>query len=446
VAQGSRTGCRQADLTGGLTIGIGSRTVTTANAADTTSIAFSLPGIAELLSTRELAVPVFQRSYSWRPGEQVGDFWADLSSAFGQLGEYFLGTVVLATEGSGGRRTIIDGQQRLATTSLLLAAIRDELDKRGHGKAEIVERDYLAKETLTSEGKDARLLLNTDDNPYFRGIASGAGAPDTVVPSQQLLRLAYEFLCTQVAAVARAAGDQGDDRLLEWVAFLASRVRVGVIEVPTEADAYVIFETLNDRGADLTTADLLKNLLYGRAGKNLPAVRENWARMLGALDLTAAPAGLTAFLRHYWSSVHGSTREKDLYKAIKSKIDGPKKAEALAHELCKAATMYAAIGNPLDEWWSALGSGGRTDVEILARFNLAPNRPLLLAAMDKFTPAELKRLLRALVSWSVRGMILNTMNSGTTEERYCDAAVRIRAGIITKVAQLRTPASNGDTY
>lgn len=422
--------------------------MTTTPAGETTSIVFSLPGIAELLGARELTVPVYQRSYSWRRDQQVADFWSDLGNAFGLPGEYFLGTIVLATEGKGGRRTVIDGQQRLATTSLLLAAIRDELKGRGHNKAAIVERDYLAKETLTSDGKDPRLILNTDDDPYFRRIVSGEGAPESSVPSQKLLRSAYELLCENVSAVAAGAGTEADDRLLDWVSFLSERVRIGVIEVPTEADAYVIFETLNDRGADLTTADLLKNFLYGRAGKSLPAVRENWARVLGALDLTTADARLTAFLRHYWSSVYGSTREKDLYKAIKSKIDSQKTVATLSRDLAKSAAMYAAIGNPIDEWWTTLGSGARTDVEILARFNLAPNRPLLLAAMDKFPPTELKRLLRALVSWSVRGMILETMNSGTTEERYCEAAVDIRAGNITKVAQLRTKLATvvpGDT-
>jgi uncharacterized protein with ParB-like and HNH nuclease domain len=138
-----------------------------ADVADVTSINFDLPGIAELIATRELRVPVFQRSYSWRRDEQVADFWSDLLRAFGGNGEYFLGTIVLAAEGDDSKRTVIDGQQRLATASLLLAAIRDELRARGNSKFEIVERDYLAKETLESEGKEPRLILNTDDDPFF---------------------------------------------------------------------------------------------------------------------------------------------------------------------------------------------------------------------------------------------------------------------------------------
>ena len=90
--------------------------------------------------------------------------------------------------------------------------------------------------------------------------------------------------------------------------------------MPTESDAYVIFETLNDRGADLTIADLLKNYLYGRAQDKLEAVKKDWALALGALELTAADGKFVAFLRHYWSSLDGVTRERELYAAIQSKV------------------------------------------------------------------------------------------------------------------------------
>lgn len=61
---------------------------------------------------------------------------------------------------------------------------------------------------------------------------------------------------------------------MKLVTYLQDRARVGVIEVPTESDAYVIFETLNDRGADLTIANLLKNYLYGKAQDKLEAVKK----------------------------------------------------------------------------------------------------------------------------------------------------------------------------
>jgi hypothetical protein len=162
-------------------------------------------------------------------------------------------------------------------------------------------------------------------------------------------KLIFEALCyltEKIEDVANRAGGEGVDRLCSWVEFLGERARVGVIEVPTEADAYVIFETLNNRGADLTTADLLKNYLYSRADMNIDSVREHWARALGTLELTAADARFTAFLRHYWSSLHGLTREKDLYKEIKIQ-SRPKSAIALGSDgvIAQAGTSEAPSSN-----------------------------------------------------------------------------------------------------
>ncbi len=406
--------------------------------SDVTSIRFQLPGIAQLIESCELMVPMYQRSYSWnvKGDEQIPEYWTDLERAFGQKGEYFLGTVVLSLDGEGSRRTIIDGQQRLATTSLLLAAARDALIKLGSGKAQIVERDFLAKETLKSTGKNRRLQLNIDDDSYFGAIIADGqvGIPDRKLPSQGRIKDAFEYLSARVAEVSATGGEAV---LLEWVDFLRDRARIGAIEVPTESDAYVIFETLNDRGADLTTADLLKNYLYGRAGNKLANVKQSWALALGALELTAADAKFMTFLRHYWSSMHGVTREKDLYGEIKKSLTTNVEVADFAKKLADESGLYAAISNPGHEYWQKLGTGPRVDIEVLSRLNLLPNRPLILAAMGRFSNPEMKKLLRALVSWSVRATILGTINSGRVEEQYCIVAEKIRKGTIKTCAAAR---------
>ncbi|XVQ86798.1 DUF262 domain-containing protein [Microbispora siamensis] len=420
--------------------------VFSAQVADASSINFSLPGIAKLLAEHELRVPVYQRSYSWQQDEQVTDFWSDLERSFGSGGEYFLGTVVLTKDGDEGKRTIIDGQQRLATVSLLLAAIRDEFSKLGSEKKGIIQRDYLAKETLTSDGPEPRLELNPDDDEYFNKFITGqdfepfvlSGKPQFGRPSHKLLYEAYKYLADKIAKNAEAAGSTATELLARWVSFLHNRARIGVIEVASEADAYVIFETLNNRGADLTTADLLKNYLYGRAGNNLDKVRHRWIEALSTLELTAADRKFTAFLRSYWSSYNGVTREKDLYKAIREDVSNASKAVKFSENLAEAASYYAALDNPShDLWGSQLGSAGQDNIALLADFDLSPNKPLMLAAMKHFSSDEVRKLLRALVGWSVRGMILNNMNSGSIEKEYCRVAVEIRHGRISTTQEVR---------
>ncbi|MFC9084507.1 DUF262 domain-containing protein, partial [Streptomyces sp. NPDC057062] len=192
--------------------------------ATPTSIKFQLVGVAELIEMQEMRVPVYQRSYRWRPDAEVSQYWSDLLHAFGETDEYLLGTVVLTTEGDGARKTIIDGQQRIVTTSLLLAAIRDHLKERGNEKYSVIERDYLAKETLHSEGKDPRLVLNPEDDSVFSSIVSGdadPGASDNKAPA---VMKAYSFLSEAMGAVADSVGNEGEKRLLQWANFLRERV------------------------------------------------------------------------------------------------------------------------------------------------------------------------------------------------------------------------------
>jgi len=87
-------------------------------------ISTSVFGIGHLLSDRQLAIPDYQRSYSWAQDE-VAELWDDIAKAMHTGSkEYFLGSVVTTTT-SSRRQQVIDGQQRLATVTLLYAAMRD---------------------------------------------------------------------------------------------------------------------------------------------------------------------------------------------------------------------------------------------------------------------------------------------------------------------------------
>jgi uncharacterized protein with ParB-like and HNH nuclease domain len=91
-----------------------------------TQLNANLDGIAHTLRDRRLTVPRYQRSYAWGE-EQIVTFWEDLRSAlFSSTPSYFLGTIVLSSEVNTRGNIIIDGQQRLATAAVLLAAIRDQ--------------------------------------------------------------------------------------------------------------------------------------------------------------------------------------------------------------------------------------------------------------------------------------------------------------------------------
>ena len=394
---------------------------------DASSMKFELAGLGAQLKHKSLEVPFYQRSYAWQR-EQVSEFWTDLRTAFSEGEPYFLGTLVLTHKDESSSHTIIDGQQRLATTAILYAAIRNVFRARGdEDAAKTIGEHYLTTNTVL-QGEKSRLSLNSEDNDFFnRRIIQGNASADPVKNSHKLILDAYEFLHQNVIKVADDAGVEWRKRLGEWAEnFLEERLSGMILEVPDESDAFLIFETLNDRGADLTIADLLKNYLFGHAGpKKLNAVRDGWMQILGALDISGENSLFTTFLRHYWSSKYGVVRERGLYRSIKDSVATDIQVLDFITELQDAAQLYAALLNSDHTYWRSYGSTAKANIQILLRLDLEQNRPLLLAALKNFTKPENKRLLRSLISWSVRGLIVGGIGGGVTEAAYCGAAVKI---------------------
>jgi len=213
-----------------------------------------------------------------------------------------------------------------------------------------------------------------------------------------------------------------DDFLLELEEFIRDRIILILVSVGDEADAYLIFETLNDRGLELSISDLLKNYIFGRAGNRLDIVRKQWQEMaviLGTQDQTQ-------FLRHYWLSKYGVVRERDLYREMKRQFASQSAVLRLMTELRDAADNYAAISSVDHPTWKEYGTSLRKDLEALQLFGLSQFRPLLLAALDALKEEEIPKLIHMIVVVSMRYSIIGSLGTGNIEKAYSDAAIGIR--------------------
>ena len=243
-----------------------------------------------------------------------------------------------------------------------------------------------------------------------------------------------------IAGEAANAGANWVQRLIAWRKFIEEGLNIIFVSVASESDAFLIFETLNDRGAKLTLADLLKSYLFGRASSapnGLDQVRERWLISLGALD-TDQDLFIT-FLRQYWSSKHGATRERDLYRKIKADITTALQAISFAGELEKASTLYAALLDPGHVYWQGWGTETKANIETLNRLGLEQNRPLLLAVLQHFSRSQAQKALRLAVNWGVRGLVVGGIGGGTAEKAYCEAAISVRKGDIKRATDLLAP-------
>jgi hypothetical protein len=400
---------------------------------------YDLVGIADALSRHEYRVPTYQRSYAWEEAEII-DFWDDLRHALdAEDPDYFLGTLVLTPNEDRRRITIIDGQQRLATTSLMLAALRRVWRKREEPEqAEDIFNKYLSVFDRRARAREPRLMLNDEDDQFFRELVVEDTSPTPERESHERLRETLTWFERKLDSDASAHGRKAADRLIRWTEFLDNQATAITVTVPSEADAFVIFETLNDRGAPLTIGDLLKNYLFMRAGDRLNAVRTAWIQALNELDISAENEVFVTFLRHHWSSMFGAVRERDLYSGIKEEIRSANQAVRYAKQLANAAKLYAALLSPSDDYWSGrkFGTSVKNNVATLLTLELEQNRPLLLAVMEEFSNRELKRTLKALVSWSIRGIVVGGIGGGRTERAYCEAAVAVRAKRVKTTEQL----------
>ncbi len=406
-----------------------------------------LDGIGHLLGDRYIEVPPYQRAYSWTD-EQVEDLFKDFSDAIRERNaEYFLGTVVLTTN-KDGPHAVIDGQQRLATTSILICAIRNYFYSISDAeRGDTLHAEFLARKDRRDLTEIPHLKLMPGDNTFYeRAILAkpagggkaedGKGAQKALPPSQARLESAFKTATRYVQKLV----DQTKEPtkvLMDWVDFLEKKGKVIVVEVNDEAAAYTIFEVLNDRGLDLSVADLLKNYLFRMAEDRVAETQQNWTSMASRLESSGAEEKeLRTFIRHVWSSEYGLTREKDLYDAIRKRVDSKQRAVVFADVLNKAAPIYMALDNPSDELWKQYGPQVRESVEALQILKAIQIRPLVLAILRKFEVAEVRKVLPMLVCWTVRFMITGKLGSGPLELGYSERAKDVSAGNIKTSKQL----------
>ena len=404
-----------------------------------------LDGIGHLLTDRYIVVPPYQRAYSWT-AEQIEELLRDLSDAMREKeAEYFLGTIVL-TKHQAGQNAVIDGQQRLATISILICAIRNHFFAIGDAeRANELHRDYLAKKELRGLSETAHLTLMAADNGFYESDILPKPNPTANVrpkakknlpASNARLEVALH-LCTEHINTLAKTTHTPAVVLLDWIEYLNDKAKVIVVEVNDEAAAYTIFEVLNDRGLELSVSDLLKNFIFRVAGDKVNEAQAHWSHMVGVLEGSGAEEkALKTFIRHAWASRNGVTREKDLYDKIRQHVTGKQRAVAFAKELSEMAHAYAALDNPSDDLWKEYGPSVREAIEALQLLKATQIRPLILAIVTHFQAKEVRRALPMLVCWTVRFLVVGKLGSGPLESGYADRAQEVSHGKISTASQL----------
>lgn len=382
------------------------------------------------------SVPPHQRDYSWSEDE-IDRLFADVEQALTEgAEEYFLGLMVFKPDGKD-RLVILDGQQRLATGVLILAAIREWLRSRGlRTDADQIQSEYIAKRELGGTALEPRLVLNRANNPSFAKYVIDE-LPDEEIkaalkslrahdPNRKLLEAVLHCRTRIRELAAQVPKERAADRLFSLARFLDTGVKVVRLVVPNEANAYTVFETLNARGLDLTALDLVKNYMFGRADARpaLPGLQDQWLQMM--TNLTSVRAD--DFLKAWWTSRHGRVQTAQLFPRFKDAIRTVAEVAKAAGDMLRASEQYAALEVADDPLWAEFSEVARGHIKALKLLGGAQTHPVLLAALARWEVREIERLLRLLEVVIVRYQLIGGGRTGRLEIGCAGLAVAIYSG------------------
>lgn len=300
----------------------------------------------------QFVIPIYQRTYSWTESE-CAQLWSDLFRAGNDhsLNAHFIGSIVHVEKGlsnlvSQEPNLVIDGQQRLTTATLILAALAEVLDHQPEDKREPLDGfspKKLRNRYLVNADEDGerfhKLLLSQGDKDTLKAIVRQVEPPpsaaERVVENFQYFKARLAAPGMDLAAVCRG---------------LAKLTVVDIRLDRTHDNPQLIFESMNSTGRKLSQADLIRNfVLMGLEPSAQEALyAKYWRPMETDFGQAAYEDQFDEFVRHFLTVLTGEIpRLGDIYEAFKAyartaQIDG-ETVEPLLSQLRDYARRYCAV-------------------------------------------------------------------------------------------------------
>ncbi|RUX78262.1 DUF262 domain-containing protein [Mesorhizobium sp. M7A.F.Ca.US.006.04.2.1] len=403
------------------------------------------------------AVPRYQREYTWGKNQ-----WETIFDDVQENdGGYFLGSIICINQTNDSldvqRLEVIDGQQRLTTLSLLFAAIYQSLKSREQAlnDDQKIEMLNLKRKLVLKKGVDQLRVIpqiqNLNLNDY-RAVLSelGAVSPFDAPPyagNRKIFR-AYRYFQTRIEETANISADP----LVSILELLdkVSQACLVKIEVASHADAYTLFESLNNRGMPLTAIDLIKNKLLARAeatsSDKVDYYFDVWSTLLSHLgdDYSVQER----FFRHYYNAFKDDLNRP--FRSDKDKRKDPLGPVATRTNLIQiyeklinqdAGAQLQGIRSAAESYALMLSRNQNSALSVLdkplkdlERIQGAPSHLLLLYLIVKqselgLQPSHLDKIARLLTRFFVRRNLTDTPPTRDL--------TRLFMSIIEKVAPLR---------
>lgn len=395
--------------------------------------------LGSFLSNEKLFIPEYQRGYSWEE-PQLDDFWIDLVEIYegNTRDEHFLGQVVIHKNKEDGKRYIIDGQQRISTTIILLDILRTKFkelaDSTNNNDANDDAEDINTKciGRVSERKKEQYLSMGGVDKEFFINYIQTRGPIDysdrkfekkRLRPSNYNIFYASKFFDDKVSKFITKKAPNEYIELNKLYQCLINQFILMTVETDDINEAYIIFESLNARGKVLETADLLKNHILRVAQSDLSSATETWNTIIDNLD-NIDP---TKFIRYYWNSTNRFAREKDLFKALRKDIKTQSDVNILLANLRFLSKVCAAILHPEDNKDFDLTELNERLIE-MQKLDASSYIPVIFALrLQNYSEEDINEVLKAIETLVVRNFVVSGLVANKYELEFAQIAKSISA-------------------
>jgi len=383
-------------------------------------------------------VPPYQRDYSWKE-EHWEDLWNDILDMEGKKDDrHYMGTLVV--EGINDREfSIIDGQQRLATLSIIGLAVLKQLQALVDGRTESdankeriteLRKRFIGEKDPASLIESSKLYLNENDNAFYQDYLVQMRDPINprgLSSSNKLLWECFKYYSRQISERPELL-DKGESLAMFLNETVARQLLFILITVDDELNAYTVFETLNARGLELSATDLLKNYLFSKVKvpSDLETLQRRWRKLVNTVRQERFPE----FLRYHLLCEHPKIRTQRLFKIVREKVRTPDAVFDLIGNLEQRAELFTALSDSNHEYWMDRPEC-KPHIRELKLFRVRQLTPLLFAAWERFDRNDFVRVLKLVSVVTFRYTVITGLNTNELEPVSHAAAKAILSGAAT---------------
>ncbi len=370
---------------------------------------------------RKYHIPKYQRAFAWSESN-VEKFWSDIFST-GTSDDYFMGTIVLSHE--NGHMNVIDGQQRLTVISLFFKALyilaKENLpDSSSYPDKKI---DKFLTDTEEDDEEEYQIMtLGRNNNDFYGQLLKAKSFADInilepeTVSNKRLLKV-LRFFVDKLREESEVDEHLEKQRIAGYLKSVKQRVFVLEISVPNSTQASKLFEVLNNRGVDLTKADLIRNYLLSKAeSQNLfEDVEKNWNDIESNVGLD----NIEKFFRYSSLAV---SEKKDLYERV-TEFTELSSSKTSSEFFLEMSNIYKKVTSP-EDWVE------ESDLSAsLTKFNMlgvTQALSVLMIAYSKFEIDDFNKVVKHITNFTFRYSIIAGANPNKLESLYSELAYTLK--------------------